>query len=82
MGKQITFQAGGKAFSFSLKKYVAFEVAGHIFTIGAGAVIGAIFGHPFIGAAAGVAVGAVSEVAEYVFVKKAIQKGILKISVQ
>lgn len=83
MAKQITFKASnGNSVTVPLKAFAAIEAAGHIAVIGISTGVGAIIGHPFIGFIVGVGIVVASEVAEYVFVKKAIQKGKLSVSVQ
>jgi membrane protein DedA with SNARE-associated domain len=82
MAKQITFSTVSGTVSVPLKAFVAVEVIGHIVTVIVASGIGYVFGHPFIGALVGVGVGVVGEIAEYYFVKKALQKGKLSISVQ
>jgi hypothetical protein len=82
MAKRLKFQTANGSLCIPLKAFVAIEVTGHIVTVAVASTIGYAFGHPVIGALVGVGIGAVTEVAEYLFVKKLMQSGRLTIQLR
>ncbi len=82
MSKKIVFNTPAGSLSVPVKTFVTVEVVGHIATVAVASAVGYFFGHPVIGALVGVGIGAVGEVAEYLFVQNAINKGKLSITIQ
>lgn len=82
MSKNIVFTTPAGGFSVPVKTFVTVEVVGHIATVAVASAVGYFFGHPVIGALVGVGIGVVGEVAEYLFVKNAINKGKLSVTIQ